>query len=86
MVLWEYSDKYAGFLIRILPPCDGGEDKRDPYTQWYGKTYDYSKLRTWRRVAMAHISKQIKNRLPPVVQGIFVGVKTQSTKVAELVA
>ena len=78
---WEYSDKYAGFLIRILPPCDGGDDKRDPYTQWFGKTYDYSKLRTWGCIAVAHISKQIKNRLPPGVRGIFVGVKNAEYQV-----
>jgi hypothetical protein len=81
MILWEYSDKYAAFLIRKLI-CDGREDKHDPYTQWYGKTYDYSKLRTWRCVPMAHISKQIKNRLPPVVQGWDGSTTWDATEIA----
>jgi hypothetical protein len=71
---WEYSDRYAGFLICILPPCDTSEAKRDPNTLWYGRTQDYSKLRIWGSVAVVNIHKPIKNRLPPGVRGIFVGV------------
>jgi len=71
---WEHSDKHAVFLIGILPPCDTTELKRDPDTLWYGRTYDYSKLRIWGSVAVVNLHKPAKNRLPTGVTGIFIGV------------
>ncbi len=72
---WEFSDKYAVFLLGILPPCDGGGVNRDPDTLWYGRTFDYSRLRIWGSVAVANIPHPAKNRLPTGVKGIFVGME-----------
>jgi len=72
---WEFSDKYAVFLLGILPPCDGEGLKRDPDTLWYGRTFDYSRLRIWGSVAVANIPDPLKNRLPTGVKGIFVGME-----------
>ena len=71
---WEYSDKYAAFLINILPSCKEAKKGNNPYTKWTGKTYNYRRLRIWGWEAIVHIPNPIKNRLPTGIKGIFVGV------------
>ena len=71
---WEYSDKYAAFIINILPSCKEAKRGSDPYTKWTGRTYNYKRLRVWGCEAIVHIPNPIKNRLPTGIKGIFVGV------------
>ena len=71
---WEHSDKYAAFLINILPLCKKAKKGNDPYTKWTRKTYNYRRLRIWGCEAIVHIPNLIKNRLPTGIKGIFVGV------------
>lgn len=71
---WEYADKYAAFLINILPSCKEAKKGSDPYTKWTGRTYNYRRLRIWGCEAIVHIPHPIKNRLPTGIKGIFVGV------------
>ena len=71
---WEHSEKYAAFLINILPSCKEAKKGNDPYTKWTGRTYNYRRLRIWGCEAIVHIPNLIKNRLPTGIKGIFVGV------------
>ena len=64
---WEYSDKYAAFLINILPSCKEAKKGNDPYTKWTGRTYNYRRLRIWGCEAIVHIPNHMKNRLPITV-------------------
>ena len=71
---WEYADKYAAFLINLLPSCKEAKKGSDPYTKWTGRTYNYRRLRIWGCKAIVLIPNPIKNRPPTGIKGIFVGV------------
>ena len=78
---FEYSDKHSVFIITILPPCDPKSSRKDPYSEWYGRSYDYTLLRIWGSVAIANIPNPPKNRMPPGVKGVFVGVKDREYQI-----
>jgi hypothetical protein len=61
-----------------MPYTFQGKSRLDPHTQFYGQTFDYSKLRIFGSTCWATIKDPLKSTPERAEQGIFVGFKPNS--------
>ena len=55
-----------------------GKSRLDPHTQFFGQTFDYSKLKIFGSTRWATIKDPLKSTPERAVQGIFIGFKPNS--------
>jgi hypothetical protein len=75
---WGPAFHHANFLRVRMPYTFQGKSRLDPHTQFYGQTFDYSKLRIFGSTCWATIKDPLKSTPERAEQGIFVGFKPNS--------
>jgi len=75
---WGPAFHHANFLRVRMPYTFQGKSRLDPHTQFYGQTFDYSKLRIFGSTRWATIKDPLKSTPERAEQGIFVGFKPNS--------
>jgi hypothetical protein len=75
---WGIAFHHSSFLRNRLMFTHRGQLQNDPYTLFYGHTFDYSYLRIFGSTCWAYDRTVTKSSAPRAHQGIFIGFKPNS--------
>jgi hypothetical protein len=75
---WGLAFHHSSFLRNRLMFTHRGQLQNDPYTLFYGHTFDYSYLRIFGSTCWAYDRTVTKSSAPRAHQGIFIGFKPNS--------